>query len=372
MGNINIITNEEIDKICQRYLSGENIAEICIEYRHDFKTIVKILERYCNYHKRNRLSFTNEEKLDIINNFLNHNDDYIMNTYSFGSMGSVYSYMRRNGISREKEDKWSREEIKLLQEIYQYGCDVSSICDLFPNRTYQSIVTKAIRLNLKTRNFWTDKEISLLKDVYQTHYMDDIIQLFPKHTRGAIIAKAKDLSLKNIVKFQDYEIKYICDNWKNMTDEEIGKKLNRNKGGIANKRLSLGFSRYEDKSSYTSLSEYIRGHISEWKNESMKSCQYKCIITGERFDDIHHIHGLNLIMSETIELLDFEVKKNINEYSQEELDLFVTKFNEVQSKYPLGICLTKEIHKNFHSVYGYGYNTEEQWNDFINNNLKIA
>ena len=31
----------------------------------------------------------------------------------------------------------------------------------------------------------------------------------------------------------------------------------------------------------------------------MRACGYKCALTGKRFDDIHHLYGLNLIMNET-------------------------------------------------------------------------
>ena len=50
----------------------------------------------------------------------------------------------------------------------------------------------------------------------------------------------------------------------------------------------------------------------------------------------------------------------------------LSTFRKIQSNYPLGVCLTKEIHKKFHEVYGYGNNTEEQWNDFVKNYNKIV
>lgn len=38
------------------------------------------------------------------------------------------------------------------------------------------------------------------------------------------------------------------------------------------------------------------------------------------------------------------------------------------------ICITEHIHIKFHHLYGYGNNTKEQWNDFLEKyyNLKKA
>lgn len=103
----------------------------------------------------------------------------------------------------------------------------------------------------------------------------------------------------------------------------------------------------------------------------MKNCNYKCVITGERFDDIHHLYGLNLILNEALDELGIDVKTDINDYTQEELDNILFTFRKIQSKYPLGICLTKEIHKKFHEIYGFGNNTEAQWNEFKKHTTKL-
>ena len=55
------------------------------------------------------------------------------------------------------------------------------------------------------------------------------------------------------------------------------------------------------------------------------------------------------------------------DYNEFELKLILGVFNEYQNKYPLGICISKSIHKLFHLVYGNRYNTVDQWNEFEEN-----
>ena len=71
-------------------------------------------------------------------------------------------------------------------------------------------------------------------------------------------------------------------------------------------------------------------------------------------------------MSETINLLNFPeaYKNDITTFSQSELDLFMETFLEVQSNYSF-VCIDKDIHKQFHDIYGYGDNNEKQWREFV-------
>lgn len=72
-------------------------------------------------------------------------------------------------------------------------------------------------------------------------------------------------------------------------------------------------------------------------------------------------------MAETIELLNFPLYEDLDLYSQVELDLFIQTFLDLQEYYGEYICITEDIHKLYHSIYGYGDNTREQWDEFVNN-----
>lgn len=269
-----------------------------------------------------------------------------------------------------KKNYWTDEEINILKNNYKFG-DINKIVKLLPHRTYKAITTKAKYLGLKTREYWSDEEVKLLIDNYSKCCLDDIIKMFPNRKRNTIITKALSLNLTNKsildVRFNKSEKEYVFKNYNSMSDKEIGNQLGRTATAINNYRYRNGLIKKYEKSSYNDLSEYIRRNNAEWKREAMVYCNYKCVITGERFDEIHHIHGLNLILNETLAVLGITLKERIDDYSDKELKRILNKFRELQSTYPHGVCLTKEIHNLFHSQYGYGGNTVEQWNEFIVN-----
>lgn len=118
----------------------------------------------------------------------------------------------------------------------------------------------------------------------------------------------------------------------------------------------------------TELIPYFRQIISEWKLESMKSANYKCDITGEPFTDIHHVYPFEKILSETFEICKLDVRERISNYNEDELrQLSYTIKYLHKHKYPLGICLTNEIHMLFHKIYGRKNTTLQQYVEFKNN-----
>lgn len=301
------------------------------------------------------------------------------------SKQSIHSKMSSLGISM-KSYYWSIDDEKILIENYEsmYG-HVNDFVDLFKGKfSYKSIISKARKLGLKTRNFWSEEEISILTDNYSYKTLDEMLKLLPRRNRNSIIKKANSLAIVNKkildCQFSESEKEYIVNNYKSMTDKEIAIELNRNEHNISDFRHRNNLSKVYETSSYNDLSEYIRRNNAEWKKNSMSYCGYKCVLTGKRFDDIHHIYSLNLILEEVLLKLHIDIKDSMNDYTDKELREILDLFRIKQNEYPLGVCLTKEIHMIFHNKYGYGNNTEIQWNEFVtdfkngkyNNELNVA
>lgn len=104
------------------------------------------------------------------------------------------------------------------------------------------------------------------------------------------------------------------------------------------------------------------------ERQSMYACNYQCVLTGGRNFDIHHIYSFNKIFEETMISLEeegFILSNQINDYTKEELDKIIMRFLETHNKYPLGVCVRKDIHDLFHRIYGSGGNTYDQWNNFV-------
>lgn len=115
----------------------------------------------------------------------------------------------------------------------------------------------------------------------------------------------------------------------------------------------------------TNIRDYLQNRITRWKKESIKQCGGKCVISGEKYDDIHHVYSFNSIFKESIKELNFELKENAGDYKKDDLKLLLKKLRELHMRYPLGACLTRDWHMKFHNIYGYGDTTPEMWYEFL-------
>lgn len=118
------------------------------------------------------------------------------------------------------------------------------------------------------------------------------------------------------------------------------------------------------KGGMTKLRPFIKGGLTKWQEDSMKFYNYKCIFTGSKDFHIHHLYPLNNIVEDALLELGLEQFDFISEYSEENLSPIVDKVMEIHYRYPLGVCIRKDIHKVFHKTYGKTNCTPEDFYEF--------
>ena len=368
------VTKENIDEFEHLFHQGYNYTEIAKRTGFSRYTVSnKLKERKCH---KNTISNLSQKELDeIIHLYKNNQTKTIIEKYGF-SKEVIYGYMSRNKIKNEKFH-WSDDDIVLLKENYG-KMSLNDMADKIfcGHHSASAINLKASKLGLVTSMEWTEEELDILKNNYSTCSKDEILKLLPKRSINGIIQKAMQMGIRSKAyideKYSEQQLLFIKNNVYKMTDEEIAKSLEKPLSGVQEQRRKMGFYYLnKDYSNYESLSKFFRGHIQDWKNESMKFCNYKCIFTGSKDFRIHHLVGFNIIVSDTLFELDKEGKlksKKMSDYSKEELSYFLSKFQDKHDTYsPLGICLRTDIHNLFHQIYGSGGNLDNQFNCFYEN-----
>lgn len=213
--------------------------------------------------------------------------------------------------------KYTNEDIEFLKINYPIG-NWKEIHEHFPNLSDSSIHHKCSRMGIKfindykgkfngtqQRKKWSKDEIEILKNSYSSNDMDTVISFFNGRNKNSIISKANKLGLTSYKvlnsMWEKEDEQYIIDNWKLKPDILIAQELNRTFRSVKWKREELGLYRQDMASySYPTLSKYLRGKNQKWKVDSMKQCAYKCILTGTKNFQIHHLYGVSNIISDVL------------------------------------------------------------------------
>lgn len=373
------ISDEELQTYIREYQNGMCPKDISIKYGRGDSSIINAL-RKANVYNESKNRWTDDE-INILKKFYPiEPTESIMKRLPRHNKQMILSKASSLNIKGYKPDEWTTGELDLLKENYGV-ITTSDLFTLFNGRhSLLAIRTKAQRLGFQSDPYWTEDEENILKENYSFQPFDVLQNLFPDKSEWAIRHHARKLNLKSKQyldeKYSKEQLKYIKDNWLTLNDTQMAKVLNKSPAGIMAQRNKMGLYKIKrDYSNYKSLDKFFRAHTQHWKAESMKKCDYKCILTGSKDFAIHHIYGFNNILKEVYEILDNQnllKSTRVEDYSKSELDYMLEIFSEVHNKYPLGICLRKDIHNLFHKIYGCGGNTIEQWNKFyedFKNNL---
>jgi len=272
---------------------------------------------------------------------------------------------------------WSEEDTNILISNYKkLSYREMSENDIFSvHKTIDEIKRRAIYIGITSSRDWSDEEIDVLKNNYSKVSMNEILNMLPNRTRPSILGKARSYELKSKFylthMYSNEENEYIKNNYLLKSNEEMGKELNRSVQGIAEHLLVLDLHRPTEIDNYKTLKKYVRCRLTTWRDNIRELNNYTCQLTGIRTNIVvHHIRSFNLLFLETIKALNFPIYDDISNYNQEQLDEFLNMFLEIQENYNSYICINEDIHKRFHKEYGYGDNTEEQWDEFINKYYK--
>lgn len=279
-------------------------------------------------------------------------------------MNNIITKAYRLGV--KKEPRWTDKEIEELKRLVLEGYSIDEICDFFDGKyTHKAVQVRACQVGVNFRPKWTKEEEDILIENYPYKPIDEFMHLLNNRTRNAIISHAAKLNLKSYLFWTNDEEKFLINNWQTMSDYEISLNLNKSQLCVKTKRKYLGLFRVnKDNLNYESLSKYIRSNNSKWREESLNKCNYRCVITGSKNIEIHHLVNVSTMVRQVLLNLNLEYKR-FEEYKEEELKLILDEFLKIQSNYPLGVCLRKDLHMLFHSLFGQQNNSEEQFKHFV-------
>ena len=292
-------------------------------------------------------------------------------------------------INKFMRYKYTDKDIEFLKENYPLG-NWDKIMKRFPNLSRHAINSKMYKLGISfdkknktsAKNFdyigrtkWSKDEDDIIRDMYSKYPIKELVTVLPNRSKDAIILRANKLGLLSYYKanslWTEEQKQYIIDNWELEPDKIMAKKLNKTFRAVKAQREFLGiYRRNISSNTYPTLAKYLRGQNQKWKNESMKNCDYKCVLTGSKDFEIHHLYGVSNIIEDIFKQDISLYKEDFSDYSNDELSLILERFLSIQNSYPLGECIDKKLHTLFHSLYGQYYNTPEQWHRFKEDYLK--
>ena len=358
-------TEQELSMIIADYKSGMKPFELAKKYKRNSSSIINKLKSLGVYVDTNyRFS---KEDIEFLREVYPTGDwDTIMNRFQNTPKQSIITKVSKLGI--KSGSRWTDEEIEFLKTNYG-KLNINELVEHYNGKyTKSAIKSKACDIGCTQDYDWTDYENSVLIDYYSILGIEEIMQKLPNRSRDAITIHAGKLGICSSYRLNTYwndELdSVLINNHKHMTDEQIGQMIGKPKESVSERRRRLGLLRIDkDNLKYSDLNKYLRGHIQDWKNKSMISCGYKCVLTGSKDFQIHHLYNFNQIIKDLCNSGKIEYK-DFSDYTQEELNCITEIFIEEHDKHPLGVCVRKDIHELFHNIYGKRNNSELQWNQF--------
>lgn len=268
--------------------------------------------------------------------------------------------------------RWHANDIDILRENYR-KTNIKLIQGMLSKKySIKAIRSRATYYGFSKSRLWSNEEEKIVYDNYDKIPLSEVMKKLPNRTLPSIMHKAREFGLLGYFyinyTYNDNEIEFLRQNYLTMNDVELGKILKRSPNGIHQKLYNLSLIRPTEihKNGYKNLVNFMRARLYFWKNDIRDKFNYTCCLSGSRSNIVvHHCRSFNLIFEEVIDLLDFPLYNNFEEYNDAQLLTFVEEFLRIQEFYGEYVCITEKLHIIFHKEFGYGDNTIEQWNEFV-------
>lgn len=121
-------------------------------------------------------------------------------------------------------------------------------------------------------------------------------------------------------------------------------------------------------------SDAIRFGLRHWIKEVENSYNNICPITGSSDVVVHHLISLNMIVESICEKYNEYItyNKKINEFKDFEIFDRIRDSVIFAHSLKMGILIDRKLHINFHKEYGYGYNTPNQFDNYLQKYYNIT
>lgn len=343
-------SKEELEDIFKREYNSIRVKASKLKLKRNIKSYVK--EGRCTCKKCGETLPWNGDYFPILRKEINPRQVCRKCNPKYGRYIEEHSQRNYWTVDMEKElrEKYPYYTNRELIEMETFKCfNVKNLSDKASNLN----ISKSQEL-IERRNLIVAEKIRVLKT-------------------GVIMSVETKRKISDLAKLR-YENGFINPR-KGTTNSEKSKKLMsllmREKGqwkGKNNPRHSNPLTGKDNgrwKGGITDMYSMLRSNITEWRQESMSNCDYKCVITGLSFDEIHHLTPFNKIVESALCSLNMNIRQ-VKDYTETEIENLIELVKQIHSK-ELGVCLTKKVHKEFHDKYGYINVSKEDFIEFKNN-----
>jgi hypothetical protein len=227
------------------------------------------------------------------------------------------------------------ELTKNSHAIIKYTCDC---CGAVAKTTYH-VYRKRIGID-KCSSCFTNKAYEKQKNSFKT-----IEEAF--NDRGYIL-----LSDASDYKNSYSKLRYVCDIHGEQSINYSNFKKGQGCHGCANDN-KRGSKSKQWKGGSSGLTWYLRSLLSSWTLQQLQRTDYTCELTGKQGQlNVHHMYSFKNIFEETMSELQLDIRPNVGDYSEDELQLITVNFLQNNNLKANPIVLLESVHQEFHAFCG--------------------